>query len=132
MWIFYFGLKTRQNYKSCLKNGQNQQILLSSLTFHFKKSTCDIDLFSWTIDMEMPSYGFRQHYRLCNIEREIFAFGSYNSTQHNKCSTNVFQIIMYRSIYRSTAIFEILFSTQFNDFLQGLGPYTVKNTQYFD
>ena len=36
---FHFGLKTLQNYKSCLKTGQNHQIALISFKFHQKKST---------------------------------------------------------------------------------------------
>ena len=37
--VFDFGLKAPQSYKSCSKNGQNNQFALISLTFHFKKST---------------------------------------------------------------------------------------------
>ena len=48
--IFYFWLKTPQNYKSCLKNGQNHEVALLSLTFHQKNLFFDVDLFlgPWT------------------------------------------------------------------------------------
>ena len=57
MGIFDFWQKTPQNYKRCLKNGQNYQFALLSLKFHQKNPLFDIDLFSRTFDMESPSSG---------------------------------------------------------------------------
>ena len=53
--IFDFWLKTPQNFKSCLKNGQNHQFALLSFTFHQKNPLFDVDLFSRTFDMESPA-----------------------------------------------------------------------------